>query len=114
MNPLWLVGLAVACNALATYFNVRRGRMLRDEYTRLRALNQIVWAYTGELLRMGVTLPPRCVVCCQILPRHVDGCLMENRIPMHEAQGARIKYYANGEHPPHPEEEDPPPARKAS
>lgn len=103
----WLA-IAIGIQALAAAFNLLQVRRNWREWQRLRGLNQIVWAYTKELVEKGVTLPPRCVMCVQILPRHVDGCLMGgayNEPPLRP----RIKYYPKGEHPPHPEEEEPPP-----
>lgn len=40
-------------------------------------MRQVIWAYQNELRERGVTLPARCVHCCQVLPRHVEGCDFE-------------------------------------
>lgn len=107
MPTRWL-WVAIAFQVLTGLFSAWTARRNCRDWRRLRALNQIVWAYTKELLEKGVTLPPRCVMCVQILPRHVDGCLMQHAFD-EQPPRPRIKYYPKGEHPPHPEEEEPPP-----
>lgn len=99
--------LATAAQLLTAIWNIVSARRNIREWKALRQLNHIVWAYAKELVEKGVTLPPRCVMCCQILPRHVDMCLIKDMYA-EEKPRARIKYYPKGEHPPHPEEEEPP------
>jgi hypothetical protein len=67
-----------------------------------QALRQIIWAYLKELQERGVTLPPRCIHCCQILPRHVDGCDFAEFQDWFMKLMARptIKYYPDGSKPP--------------
>jgi hypothetical protein len=70
-----------------------------------RALRQIILAYEKELYERGVSLPPRCVFCCQILPRHVEGCDFEDIYAEHNRIVAiltrpPIKYYPKGTEPP--------------
>jgi hypothetical protein len=70
-----------------------------------QAMREILFAYEQDLRDQGVTLPPRCVCCFQILPDHVEICDMR---PHYERLGKvtefitrpPIKYYPKGEHPP--------------
>jgi hypothetical protein len=72
----------------------------------IRAIRQIGWSYVRDLQQQGVELPPRCFLCCQILPDHVEGCGFEET--MKRELGAlterltrpAIKYYPRGEKPP--------------
>jgi len=69
------------------------------------AMRKIIWAYEKELLERGVTLPPRCVHCCQVLPRHVEGCdfadFYQHMGRVYEfLSRPPIKYYPKGERPP--------------
>lgn len=62
----------------------------------------ILFAYEKELLERGVTLPPRCSYCCQILPQHVDGCILSDPIDgmIEPLTRPPIKYYRDGSQPP--------------
>jgi hypothetical protein len=105
----WVTWLAILFQLVLGLHHARCARRAAREWVRLRALNQIVWSYTKELAEKGIRLPPRCVMCCQILPRHVEGCSMQHEYERVDQlmRQARIKYYPKGEHPPHPEEEPP-------
>jgi hypothetical protein len=103
-KTLWF---AIALQLAAALYHSWNARRCVREWKNLRALNHIVWSYTKELVEKGVTLPPRCAMCCQILPRHVDMCLIKDLYAM-ERPRPTIKYYPKGEHPPHPEGEEPP------
>ena len=71
-----------------------------------RAMRQIIFAYEKDLQERGVTLPPRCVYCCQILPRHVEGCdfeefyLMGHKLTEYLTRPP-IEYHRDGSQPPH-------------
>jgi hypothetical protein len=91
--------LVALCNALLA---LRALRSVRWNYD----IRQVLWAYEQELLKRGIVmLPPRCIGCCQILPRHVRGCDMGK---FYESMGKvaefttrpPIKYYRDGSQPP--------------
>ena len=50
------------------------------EWRIVRAIRLISASYELELLERGVTLPPRCIACRQVLPRHVDGCPVDDHL----------------------------------
>jgi len=59
----WIVGITICCVR-----NYRVSQLVRVQ----------TFAYEKELAERGVTLPSRCVTCCQVLPAHVAGCMMED------------------------------------
>lgn len=65
-----------------------------------RAARTILFAYEKELLERGITLPVRCAYCCQILPKHVDGCVLIEYHPHDRWTRPNIKYYPDGSRPP--------------
>jgi hypothetical protein len=103
------VGLIIACGNMAICFfilipsawrNLRRGRQLQ-------AMREIIWAYETDLRKRGVTLPPRCVNCLQVLPGHVDSCMMRPTYDYMDwvtevTTRPKIKYFPKGERPPEP------------
>lgn len=102
-HPLYYV--SIVCMWLAAglnLFQVFRGlRSLRWN----RAMREITWAYEKELIERGVTLPPRCPFCCQVLPRHVEGCPLTQYFAelgkfAEFMSRPPIKYFPKGERPP--------------
>ena len=71
-----------------------------------RQIREVLWSYERELLERGVTLPPRCAWCCQILPKHVEGCALGfewyKTLGKFREMTSRppIKYFPKGEKPP--------------
>ena len=52
---------AAGLNMFLAHRNIKGWRMVR-------AIRQIAWSYERDLAEMGVRLPPRCILCFQILP----------------------------------------------
>jgi hypothetical protein len=88
---------AVVVNLVLTLRSVRE---LREN----RAIREILWAYEREMKERGVTLPPRCAWCCEVLPDHVGKCPLRWEYPdallTSRFTRPKIKYFPNGEQPP--------------
>jgi hypothetical protein len=71
-----------------------------------REIREVIWAYEKELIVRGVSLPPRCAYCVQLLPRHVKGCQLghewyEGMAKLEEMiTRPPIKWYPKGQKPP--------------
>ena len=95
MSLMWFAAV------LNIWMSWRSLRVIRTN----REMREIIFAYEKDLSERGVTLPPRCVWCCQILPKHVDGCDFD---VYYQQLGKltefltrpKIKYYPKGEKPP--------------
>ena len=89
--------LAAALNFVQIFRSQREIRWHRDARV-------VLFAYEKELLERGVTLPPRCAYCVQILPQHVDGCILAGGDPdediLERLSRPPIKYYRDGSRPP--------------
>lgn len=95
-----IISFAVIGAAVLNFVQIFRAqRVIRWH----RDVRMILWAYEKELLERGVMLPPRCAYCCQILPQHVDGCILfedpSNDI-IERLTRPPIKYYRDGSRPP--------------
>jgi hypothetical protein len=105
MHWNWTLTLANIALWSAALLNLISARAAVRDSRLNRALRQIIWAYEKDLIERGVRLPPRCVFCCQILPRHVEGCEFEDVYAEHHRMMGRltrppITYYPKGEKPP--------------
>lgn len=87
---------------ICVLFTLPMIRKLRIGLRRQVEWTAIARAYEKELRERGVTLPPRCHWCSQILPAHVGECPMSNFYEMVEQLKVPpvIKYYIDGSHPP--------------
>jgi hypothetical protein len=75
---LYIMWVGVAINVAGCAMSVAaRIRRIRDHRISLLCRQQ-TFAYEKELRERGITLPARCVACCQVLPGHVAGCVMED------------------------------------
>lgn len=98
---IYCMWAACALNILMAWRSERRTRWNHH-------IREVLWAYEKELRERGVSLPPRCVECCQILPKHVDGCEFGNFYRMVDGQSKvhewitrpPIKWYPKGGKPP--------------
>ncbi len=74
---LWLGAGLIWVSCILNFVTfIRHLRAVRE----LMALRVLNFAYEKQLRDMGATLPVRCVCCCQVLPAHVDQCLLKDDI----------------------------------
>lgn len=95
-----IVSIALVLAAMLNFVQIFRAQR---EIRWHRHARIIFFAYEKELLERGVTLPPRCAYCCQVLPKHVDGCILADEITDPAAERLtrpKIKYYPDGSRPP--------------
>jgi hypothetical protein len=97
---IWLMPLVAGLlNFLMTLRSLRSLRWNAE-------MRKVIWAYERELRERGITdLPPRCVCCCQILPRHVRGCDLGKLYEYFQGvteviTRPPIKYFPKGQKPP--------------
>lgn len=95
-----IISFAVIAAAVLNFVQIFRAqRVIRWH----RDARMILFAYEKELLERGVSFPPRCSYCCQILPQHVDGCLLAEHFDsdiIERLSRPPIKYYRDGSQPP--------------
>jgi hypothetical protein len=79
----YIMWVAVSLNLAACAINV--AAMIRSvwNYRLARLCRLQTFAYEKELREHGVTLPSRCVACCEELPFHLRGCVMEDCYKLH-------------------------------